>query len=80
MSVLIVLIITAPIVYAVFVWLRSKRVDPYDLRRLNAASPDDDPGEAYDDMVTDDSEPYCHGCDQPNPAGVRVCLSCGRPL
>ncbi len=68
------------IVWAAVVWIRRKRVDPYDLRRLNAVDDDDEPGEAWDDMVNDESEPYCHSCDQPNPRGAGRCLSCGRPL
>ena len=67
------------VVIAVVVWYRRTRVDPYDLRRLNDM-PYESPGEAYDDMVTADSGPYCHGCDTPNPAGTNFCQSCGRKL
>jgi len=73
------LMIAVVIVFAVVVWLRRKRVDPYDLRRLN--DPDPEPvGEAYDDMVDETSGPYCYACDNPNPAGTNFCQSCGRKL
>jgi len=65
------------IVIGVAAWLRRrKRFDPYDLRRLN----DPDPGEVWDEPIDDGSGPYCHACDHQNPSGVRVCMSCGRPL
>jgi hypothetical protein len=67
------------VMIAVVVWIRSKRVDPYDLKRLNDP-PYEDPGEAWDDMVTEESGPYCSGCDTPNPAGTNFCQSCGRKL
>ena len=59
-------------------WWRRRQGDRYDLRRLHGD--DDPPGEAYDDMVADDSGPYCAACDEPYPAGTRVCRRCGRGL
>lgn len=67
------------VMLAVTVWLRRKRVDPYDLKRLYDPPPEEI-GEAYDDMVTEESGPYCHGCDHGNPVGTNFCQSCGRKL
>lgn len=72
-----VFLIGIVLVITVIVWLRSKHRDPYDLSRLNEVE-DEDPGEAWDDMVNDESGPYCHSCDHPNPLGAGRCLSCGR--
>jgi hypothetical protein len=67
------------VVLAVAVWIRRKRVDPYDLRLLNAPPPEE-VGEAWDDMVDETSGPYCSACDHPNPSGTNFCQSCGRKL
>ena len=53
--------------------------DPYDLRMLYKEPPQPH-GEAWDDMVTEDSGPYCATCDEPHPAGTSLCRHCGRPL
>ena len=72
-------IIGVVVVIAVVVWIRRKRVDPYDLRRLNDPPPEP-PGEAYDDMVDEHSDAYCYACDHPNPPDTYFCQSCGRKL
>ena len=60
---LVLLTSGALVVAGVFAWQRRRRAMMYDLRRWH----DDPPGEAYDDMVDEDSGPYCHLCDHPNP-------------
>jgi hypothetical protein len=62
------------------IWIRRRpKNDPYDLRRLNESAPEPVP-DAYDDMVTSDSGPYCVRCDHPNPEGTYYCKSCGQRL
>ncbi len=57
-------------------WRRRRRAMRYDLRRLH----DEPPGEAYDDMIDDESGPYCHLCDHPNPRDTFFCRSCGQKI
>jgi hypothetical protein len=65
---------------AVVWWRRTHpRHDPYDLKLL-FSDPPEPVGEAYDDMVTEESGPYCVSCDEPFPPGTSICLHCGRPL
>ena len=62
-----------------FVWWRRRQARKYDLNRL--FDEDETPPESeYDELVTDDSGPYCHSCDTPYPAGTRQCPRCRRPL
>jgi hypothetical protein len=57
-------------------WWKRRKAQMYDLRYWNV----DPPGEAYDDMVDEESGPYCFRCDHPNPPGTNFCQSCGQRI
>jgi hypothetical protein len=71
-------LIAAVLILATTVWLRRRRYDPYDLKRLW-----DEPPKApdrQDEVLDDDSGPYCHSCDEPHGPGTNFCRRCGRKL
>ena len=74
--------------FGAWVWWKRRQADRYDLRRLHDTPrtgiydqtpllPDEVPD---DHLITEDSGPYCYGCDEAYPAGTRACRHCGRPL
>jgi len=77
------LLLGLALLYAVWAWRQRRRDAPYDLRRLADAryegwlAPGEEPDEA---RLTEESGPYCSGCDEAYPAGTSVCLHCRRPL
>ena len=64
------------VVAAVVAWQRRRRAMRYDLRYWH----DDPPGEPYEDTVDEESGPYCHLCDHPNPPDTHFCQSCGQKI
>ena len=77
------LLIGLALVYAVWSWRERRWNAPYDLRRLRDAryegwlAPGEEPDEG---LVTEESGPYCSGCDESFPAGTHSCRYCRRPL
>ena len=72
------LLIVGALLLAVRVWLRRRRVDPYDLKRL-WDDPPADPDET-DELLSEYAGPYCHSCDEPHAPGTSFCRHCGRKL
>jgi len=77
------LLLGLALLYAVWAWRQRRRDAPYDLRRLGDAryegwlAPGEEPDEG---LVTDESGPYCSGCDESYPTGTSVCRRCRRLL
>lgn len=66
-------------VFAAWRWWKRRQADRYDLSRLRQTPllPDEAPD---DDLLTEESGPYCHVCDEAYPVGTSACRHCGRPL
>lgn len=77
MAVLPFILIGVALIVAVAAWLRSKRNDPYDLKKL---WDEPEPLDPVEEPLDEDSGPYCHSCDEPHGPGTNFCRHCGRKL
>ncbi len=63
------------VIAGVVAWQR-RRARMYDLRFWT----EEEWKASDDDGVDEDSGPYCHLCDHPNPPGTHFCQSCGQKI